>query len=245
MPFDNYQNLQATILTWLARPADPLVLGSVPDMIALFEAEARRRLFNRLGETQTTLTLAAGTASYALPPFYAEFRTVRIPATSGAPQGQGVEGVRLTYLTPEEIDASDISIGTGIPRGFTIEGSTIRFAPTPDYAYGVDFGYIAAIPGLGSSAALPDSGGSQIPDSVGGSVPSTGGAIASNWLLANHPDVYLFGSLVEAEMFIGNDERMPAWKQKREETFASIDLADRKARWSGSVLVMRTDTGNP
>ena len=44
MPLDTYANLQASILSWLARPGDPLVSPSIPDMIELFEREATRRL---------------------------------------------------------------------------------------------------------------------------------------------------------------------------------------------------------
>ena len=37
-----------------------------------------------------------------------------------------------------------------------------------------------------------------------------------NWLLAKHPDAYLFGTLAEAELYIGHDERAPLWLQRRE-----------------------------
>ena len=48
----------------------------------------------------------------------------------------------------------------------------------------------------------------------------------SNWLLANHPDAYLFGTLCEAEPFIGHDERFPLWKARRDEVLNEI-LRDR------------------
>lgn len=325
MPFDTYANLQTAILGWLARPADPLLTGAVPDMIALFEAQARRRLYHRLGEQFTTLTTTPGVANVALPPFYAEARTVRInngvigpgggalPSTSGTSlpdttgaampsvSGGGIPGVgssggaiiagsipdttgaglpaagggtvpsvsttggggsgsgaatsghggkinRLSYVSPEEMDSTWVGSQPGMPLVFTIEGQNIRFAPVSDSAYAIDFGYIAGIPALGSSGSatsIPSASGSGIPSAGGGSLPGVGSGIQTNWLLTNHPDVYLFGSLAEAESYIGNDERVPLWMQRRESSLTSIMQADLKARWSGSVLVMRTDTGNP
>jgi hypothetical protein len=35
---------------------------------------------------------------------------------------------------------------------------------------------------------------------------------ATNWLLTNFPDVYLYGALAECEMHIVNDKRIPLWK---------------------------------
>jgi hypothetical protein len=61
----------------------------------------------------------------------------------------------------------------------------------------------------------------------------------TNWLLNEHPDCYLFGSLVESEAFISVDERALAWGQRRDLTFQSIEQADRKKRWPGAPLQMR------
>ena len=55
-----------------------------------------------------------------------------------------------------------------------------------------------------------------------------------NWLLTAHPDHYLFGSLVEAEMFGVNDERAPLWKARRDEIFDSPAGLTR-----GSILFAR------
>lgn len=220
MALDTYDHLQATILTWLARPGDTLISGSAPDWIALFEAEARRQFRTRLGETAWTPTTTAGVPTLALPSFYAGFRSdISIPPASGLGAWSGVND-SLRYITPEEYNAIWIGSQQGQPIVFTVIGTNIKFAPTPDSTYQLAATYYASIPAL-----------------------STGNE--TNWLLTNHPDAYLFGSLVEAEGMIGNDERIPLWKQRRDEAFASIKLDDQKQRWSGSVLVMMTDIGNP
>lgn len=212
MALDTYANLQIAILNWLARPGDALVSPSVPDMITLFEAEARRRLFNRLGEATTTLATVAGTATVALPTLYAEARELVLQTSP----------VRvLTFVTPQQMDETQPdSSSRGAPVCFTIVGTNFRLSPTPDAIYSITCDYLKGVPALSDSAT-------------------------TNWLLTNDPDAYLFGSLAEAEAFIGDDERVPGWLSRRDASFASIGTADRKSRWSGSVLQIRTDTGNP
>lgn len=72
-----------------------------------------------------------------------------------------------------------------------------------------------------------------------------GPRVISNWLLQNHPDAYLFGTLAEAEAFIANDERVPGWLARRDAAFTSILEEDRHARWAGGKLVMRADNMFP
>ena len=55
---------------------------------------------------------------------------------------------------------------------------------------------------------------------------------------AAHPDLYLFGSLVEAEMFGVNDERAPLWKARRDEIFDEIEKLSNKTRGAGTVRAM-------
>ena len=59
----------------------------------------------------------------------------------------------------------------------------------------------------------------------------------TNWLLAAHPDLYLFGALVEAEMFGVNDERAPVWKARRDEIFDEIEQLNNKTRGAGAIRV--------
>lgn len=51
-------------------------------------------------------------------------------------------------------------------------------------------------------------------------------AETTNWMLTNHPDVYLFGSLVEAIPYVGNDERIPLWQAKYDAALAEVRRPD-------------------
>lgn len=201
MPLQSYADLQASVLTWLARPGDPLVAPHVPDMVALFEAEARRRLRYDGNEYQVGIKTAPGLQRLALP---ARCQQVR---------GMWIGGQPLRYAPPGPITGS-----SGLPRTYTIVGEpgvgirVARLDPRPDAAYTVTVLYYAGL--------VPLSDGSP-----------------TNSLLAMHPDAYLWGSLAEAEPFIGHDERVPLWLQRREAVFASIEAADRKNRWPGGLQI--------
>ncbi len=63
-------------------------------------------------------------------------------------------------------------------------------------------------------------------------------ATATATPLTAHPDLYLFGALVEAEMFGVNDERAPLWKARRDEIFDEIEKLSNKTRGAGAIRVM-------
>jgi hypothetical protein len=68
------------------------------------------------------------------------------------------------------------------PREFVAIGGQLEFWPVPDGAYNARMEYQFQIPSL--SPAAP-----------------------SNWVLTDHPDCYLFGSLAAALAYLKNDER--------------------------------------
>jgi hypothetical protein len=198
MPFNTYAELQTAVLNWLARPGDPLLVPSVPDMITLFEREARRRL--KVGDAeQRAFMTVSGTAAVALP---ADCRELRLVTSGGQP---------LLYVTPPELPG-----GSGPPEKFTLHGRELRLGPGPSGNVTVEILYQTGVPPL--SDANP-----------------------TNWLLSEHPDAYLYGTLIAAEAFIGHDERIQLWTQAAAQVFESIEQADRKARWSGSPLQIRPD----
>ena len=53
---------------------------------------------------------------------------------------------------------------------------------------------------------------------------------STNWLLTNYPDAYLYGSLLEAELFTTNDERLPVWKSLFEEAITELNRLDERSR---------------
>jgi hypothetical protein len=125
----------------------------------------------------------------------------------------------LEYMTPEEISERRIVMtATGKPYYFTtVGGSTnqLEVLPSPDSTYTASIVYYTRI------AALTD-------------------AATSNWLLAAHPDIYLFGTLVEAEPYLKNDERMPMWTARLDKALNDLRLQGQRERHTASGLRMRS-----
>ena len=70
--------------------------------------------------------------------------------------------------------------------------------------------------------------------------PALTDTITTNWILANAPDIYLYGSLMEAEAFLQNDPRIPLWKAGYDEASLELQLQDDKDRHSGSALTVQS-----
>lgn len=122
----------------------------------------------------------------------------------------------LTYLTPGTMDAKYPDLDAGRPLHYTFLSGQLKFERTPDQAYTMEMDYYKRIPALTNLAT-------------------------TNWLLTNHPDVYLYGSLAEVEPYIKNDVRISLWKQLYQNGIDQIIGADQRERWGGSVLQMTSD----
>lgn len=121
----------------------------------------------------------------------------------------------LTYETPEQLDARfPLGSGNGMPAAYSILGDRIYFGPCPDSVYSVKFTYYSRI------AAL--------------SVTPT------NWLLTNHPSIYLFATLAEAAPFTLEDQRAALWEAKYAADLEKLQSTDDESLRSGSVLRVRT-----
>lgn len=136
---------------------------------------------------------------------------VLLPADFGELRLATSGGINLTYVPPHQLPG-----GGGSPAHYTIVGNELHLGPGPDQTCTVEIIYQSGVPPLSDSNP-------------------------TNWLLDQHPDCYLFGALTEAESYIGHDERVPLWAQRREATFASIEQHDRKQRWNGTPLSVRAE----
>ena len=124
----------------------------------------------------------------------------------------------LEYLTPEEISERRAAMtATGKPYYFTVIGGSsnqLEVVPSPDSTYTASIVYYTRIPTLTDSAT-------------------------TNWLLDSHPDIYLFGTLAEAEPFLKNDERIPIWLGRLDKALTDLRLQGQRELHSGSSLRMR------
>ena len=122
-------------------------------------------------------------------------------------------GLPLEYLTPGQYDAKAASKTTGLPRYYASIGSAIYLYPTPEADVSLGASYRAYVPPLADSAG-------------------------SNWLIQQHPNVYLAASMCEALSYTKNWAELPAWEKKYADAINSVNKPD----WfSGSTMRVRSD----
>lgn len=77
--------------------------------------------------------------------------------------------------------------------------SAVRLFPTPDAAYDINVFYTSSLSGLASDSD-------------------------TNWLLTNYPDIYLYGSLLQARQYL-QDEALASYQAQ----FGALDFSLKKA----------------
>lgn len=130
MALDTYANLKTAVASWLNKTN---LTASVPDFIALAEAQMNRELDCR--EMVATTTLTISDEEYGLPCDFAGVQSFRIDGSPAEP---------LTYVLPHELDDA---IGTGKPTRYTITDCFV-FDPVPDGEYEARLRYRKRLPSL-------------------------------------------------------------------------------------------------
>lgn len=111
----------------------------------------------------------------------------------------------LDLVTPNYRD--DMFQGqSGTPQVFTLDGDGILVAPASASSE-IEFEYFAAVPALSDAAP-------------------------TNWLLTRFPNVYLFGSLKHAALFIGDQGRTQQMGTMFAAEIDAIKQDDNKALWA-------------
>jgi hypothetical protein len=150
----------------------------------------------------------------ALPTDFLEMQRLR---TTGGSAGWTTH----RYVTPEELeDDKALNQSSDRPHLFTVDGNEIQIRPySASGTYTLEMLYWAKLTKLS-------------------------GSVASNWLLVEAPEAYLFGALCEATPFIRDDERVALWTAKRDQAVASLRAAaERAALTSGTLKPRRRKLG--
>jgi hypothetical protein len=182
MAINTCSTLVTAVTEWLARDQDATLIARIPDFIVLAEAKFNRELFVRQMEARSTTITDTSTTEpemISLPSDFQSMRRVRLSSVTGKPC--------LEFKSGTQMDEYRYGTGnvTGQPRYFTIFGTEIELAPTPDANYTIEMVYRKNIPSLLSNA--------------------------NNWLLLQAPDLYLYGTLLESAPYIKEDGRIQTW----------------------------------
>lgn len=123
----------------------------------------------------------------------------------------------LTYIPVEEYYDLRNDGMTGQTRYYTIIDDNIALLPEPSGNITLEIVYYGKVPALSDSNT-------------------------SNWLLARSPDLYLHASLIQAEAYLQNDERIPLWAASVEKTIADMILESERAKRPSGALAARKRT---
>jgi hypothetical protein len=119
----------------------------------------------------------------------------------------------LRYMSPFELTRNYGGTTSGEPVYMTLIGERLYFGPTPDSNYSIEWAYYA------KPTALSDSN-------------------TSNAILTNHPDLYLYASLLESAPFLMQDERLGTWAELYKEAVRVANTSDEVGRHSSGPLQM-------
>jgi len=122
----------------------------------------------------------------------------------------------LEYLTPEQMDRIRGGSSTGKPKAYSIMGDTFQLRPIPDGVYQIEMLYYKYF------TALSDSN-------------------TTNDMLTYHPDLYLYGALVEP--YLQNDKRIQVWQGFYDRAKADLIATNERDRHSGVAPTTRIDFG--
>ena len=121
-------------------------------------------------------------------------------------------------MTPSQMDQVKGTSVTGIPQANTILGDTFRFMPKPDSSYTGYINYYKKFDALSDTNT-------------------------TNFILTDHPAIYLYGSLFHAANFLGgiNPQQVQSWTQMYATALERLELNDREDQFSGSPLQIRSE----
>lgn len=108
--------------------------------------------------------------------------------------------------------ALPVSSSSGEPACWTVDGANLAFERPADQLYSLTLRMIEAF-------ALSDSA-------------------PTNWLLTNHPDLYLYGALIESAPFIRDDARTAFWQERFDRALAEVQAKEARSR---SLATLSTD----
>lgn len=123
----------------------------------------------------------------------------------------------MEFVSPDQAAMlKGANSASGKPIYYTQIGQQFQVIPAPDSgsAYTGELTYYAKIPAL--------------------TVSNT-----SNWLLVEAPDLYLYGSLLQAAPYLQDDQRITVWGALYDRAISDLKVSDERSRMSTSALRMR------
>jgi hypothetical protein len=129
----------------------------------------------------------------------------------------GTPDTKLDYLSPEEMTRKYPSSTTGTPKYYTIHGDEFQFRPIPDTSYTLEITYFAKYAAFSASTD-------------------------TNWLLTNHPLIYVYAAMIAASAYTEDDPTK--WAALYKTLASGLNGTEEKGRYAAH-LSTRISTATP
>jgi hypothetical protein len=190
MAISNYAELIESLSVWLD---DSDLGGRERDLIALCEDELNARLAAALREGAMIRPMVER-GPLTIDAEYIDLPNAAMVLPIGIEVTDATKSWEVLFTSPERLMVRKCGAEEGLPnapgssgppapRWYTLTGGQLRFHPVPDESMSAVFTRFSKVPALSDD-------------------------VPSNWVLANHRNAYLYGSLAQAEFFGWNDARM-------------------------------------
>lgn len=217
MTITTYSGLQTGIAEFLGREEDVTLIARIPDLIIMAESKFNRKLMVRQMEQRSTaLTDPTLTEPefIVLPSDFQAMRRIRNTSATGRPVLEFLSSTQIDTFRANRADAP------GSPLYFSIFGTEIELAPTPDAAYSIEMIYRKNIPALSASNI-------------------------SNWLLLMAPDLYMYGALLETAPYTEGDARLQTWGTLFQDAVNDLNQLSQTSQFNAGPLTVRSDSPAP
>lgn len=217
MALTTYSTLKTEIENWAHR--SNIDASTVDTFIDLAEAEFNVRL--RTVDQETVAGLTCNTRFTSLPSDFLEMRLVEFEATTLA---------NVTFATPEYLTRLRAKHTAGDPVAYSIRGTTIELVPSP----GADD---PDLDGFGSDMSPFEEGEVDLILTYWAKVAALSDSNTTNWLLTNHPNMYLYECLRQLSIYVKDDSGMARYAKLLQGYYDSLQRQDRRKRWGGGLRV--------
>ena len=208
MALVNYGDLKTSLANWLGRSD---LTTPIPDFVTLAHKQLMRDLRGHLRLQKRDAAFSITGEYVDAPSDFLELVSIYL---NTSPKQE------VQFMTNDRITTQ--FTGSGKPKFVALVGSTatgtegFRFGPAPDGTYTATIEYYASVTYFSADS----------------------GAGSTNWILTDHPSLYLFGSLLAAAAYIGDDPRVPLWKAGYDEALAAVRAEGYRARWGGNAMAV-------
>lgn len=207
MGYANRAELRTAVLAELAFTSGEIADSTVNRWIALCEDDLNRQLRGISRQEAEDISISSGDDTVSAPTGFRQFRDLWL---SVSPRK------RVVLASIGQVRAMQAAVASGVPRYVAVVGATspdvaLIFGPVPDAAY------------TGKLTFWKSFDLSDDTDSTA--------------VLNEHSDVYLYGTLIHAEAYLGNDPRIATWEALYYERIATIKATDLTNRESAAGAV--------